>query len=306
MKICSICHKKEAKIHLRYARLSLCEDCFSKYYVNRLVKIIEEYHMFNEKDRIAVAISGGKDSSALLHAMKMAYPKYDIFALHIDLGIDRFSRESLESVRELCRRLDVPLIIYSLEKEKGYTIKDLLETKYSRRICSACSIIKRAYMRDIARENGATILATGHNLNDVVETMITLFVDGKFTDISSLAPSQPPYHPSQIKKIKPLIRHYEWENEYYVKMNNLPYVGEKCPLSKGARSLKRKNILDKWKESEPGIIRQIHTIFTRKFILMIGREEMELNTCRICGGPTFGKIYSRCKIELEIRGGGQN
>ncbi len=165
--------------------------------------------MFDKNDRIAVAISGGKDSSALLHAMKTAYPKYDMFALHIDLGIDEFSRVSLESVEKLCRRLDVPPVIYSLEKEKGYTIKDLLGTRYSRRICSACGIIKKTYMKNIARENGATVLATAHNLDDVVENMITLFIDGKFTDISSLVPSQPPYHPSQIKKVKPLIRHYE-------------------------------------------------------------------------------------------------
>ena len=299
---CSICHRREAKIHLKYARLSLCEECFVKYYVNRLVKTVEKYHMFNRQDKIAIAVSGGKDSAALLHAMKTAYPDYNIFAVHIDLGIDVFSRESRYSVEKLCQILNIPLIIYSLKKEKGYTIKDLLNTRYSKRICSACSIIKRAYIRDIARENGATVLATGHNLNDTVETMITLFINGEFTNIISLKPLQPPVHPSQIKKIKPLIRHYEWESKYYVEINNLPYVKRRCPLSEGARSIRRKRILNKWEEIEPGITRQIHTVFTKKFIPIIKENDITLNTCEICDGPTTGKICSRCKIELEITG----
>ncbi len=84
-------------------------------------------------------------------------------------------------------------------------------------------------------------------------------------------------------------------------MNNLPYVVEKWPLSKGARSLRRKKILDEWEEADPGIMRQVHTIFTKKFIPMLGNRDLNLNTCKICGGPAFGEICSRCKIELEIK-----
>lgn len=300
MRICDICGKKEAKIHLRYARISLCEECFVKYYLNRMKRTVEKYRMFNREDRIAVAVSGGKDSIALLHAIKTAYPEYDIFAIYIDLGIDGFSEKSREIVSRITDTLDIPLVIYSLKEKKGYTIMDLMNTRYSRRICSACGILKRAYMRDVARENDATVLATGHNLDDVVEIMITLFIEGKFKDILSLNPAEPPTHPSQIKKVKPLIKHYGWENKYYVKFNNLPSVKINCPLSGGARSLRRKRILSKWEEDEPGIMRSIYTIFTKKFSPLIKKEEVVLNTCKICGGPAIGEICSRCKIEEEV------
>jgi len=300
---CMICGREEGTIELRYARLVLCENCFKKYFINRVRKTVEEYKMFEPDEKIAVALSGGKDSVALIHSLKMAYPSLDIHAIHIDLGINGYSDKSLSVVKKIAGELDIPLHIYSLKKERGYTIQDFVGTKYGRRICSTCGIIKRYYLSHYAYHIGADALATGHVLDDVIEVMINLFVDGKLDNLIMQKPVLEPIFPNQVRKIKPLIKTYGWETELYVKVNNLPIVDLDCPLRKGARSIRRKKILRQFEEAEPAFYRKIYRVFMKKLIPILEERynPPRLIPCKICGGPSLTGVCGKCVREIYLR-----
>ena len=290
-------------IELRYARLVLCEECFKKYFINRIRKTVEEYKMFNDKDRVAVAVSGGKDSVALVYGLREVYPDLDLHIVHIDLGIGKFSNRSVKIVKEISEKLSIPLHIYSLKEERGYTIQDFVGTKYGIRICGTCGIIKRYYMSYLAYKINADALATGHTLDDMIEIMITIFVDGKLEDLISQKPVLEPAFPNQVRKVKPLIKTYEWETTKYVELNNLPIVDIECPLKKGARSIRRKEIINMFEEEEPAFMRRLYRVFTKKLIPLIEEryKPPNLQPCKICGGPSLTGICGKCVREIYLK-----
>jgi len=300
---CMMCGERDGTIELRYARLVLCEECFKKYFIERVRKTVDEYKMFKPGERVAVAVSGGKDSVTLLHSLKTAYPDLDIHAIHIDLGINEFSKEARKVTEEVAKLVDVPLHIFSLKEERGYTIKDFIGTKYGRRICGTCGIIKRYYMSYLAKKIDADVLATGHLLDDVIEVMITLFVDGKFEDLITQKPVLEPEFPNQVRKVKPLVKIYEWETRLYVDLNNLPRLTRSCPLRIGARSIRRKEIIMRFEEQEPAFMRRLYRVFTKKLIPILEKsvEKPRLQPCKICGGPSLTGICSKCAREVYLK-----
>lgn len=84
MPYCRMCSSGTVVVYLPYAKISLCQNCFLEFYVRRVKKTVEEFKMFGKDDVVGVAVSGGKDSSALLYSLSKAFPK--LKALHVNLA----------------------------------------------------------------------------------------------------------------------------------------------------------------------------------------------------------------------------
>ena len=314
---CSECKREEAVVELKYARKKLCPKCFTDFFVRRVKRTVEKYRMFGPKDRVAVALSGGKDSVALLDALKRAFPEQDIVAFYIDLGIHHYSDHLREKVKALTDRLQVPLYIYDLKEREGYVIDDFLTTKFRSKMCSVCGIVKRAVFTQMAKEVGATVMATGHNLDDTVGTMLSAFFAGDFESISRLKPVLKPLIPGQPKKVKPLFNTPEIEDLYYVVINDLPVQECHCPHSFGASVSRYKRLLDQMEKENPNVKFQLLSVFLKKLVPMYERvkelEErktdvvLEVRPCKVCGLPTSSPdgICARCRrvAMLKERGG---
>ncbi len=301
-KLCGRCNANEAVIYLNYARLWLCKDCFIKFYLRRVEKTVDKYKMLRNFRVVGVAISGGKDSASLLHALKTLSSDIEFIAFHVNAGIGEYSRESEKKARELAEMLDVEIYVYRYRDVDGFEIPDFKNTKYDKRICATCSTLRRWTLNKLAREYRVNALALGHNLDDTVEVMLNLFLTGEFDQLRRLKPVLPPMHPSQVWRIKPLIKIPEFDNLYYASYNNLPFRYGKCPYAKGARSIRRKKILDIWERRERNIKFQLFSIFTNKLIPILDKTlpREEYNTCKICGGASYGDVCSACKIKQYI------
>lgn len=166
--ICSRCRSEPAEVRLPYARMSLCPDCFMRYFEGRIRRTVEEFKMFKPRDTVGVAISWGKDSAALLRGLRQAFLGLRLVALNLDLGIDDYSERCLGKVRELTEMLDVDLHVFDLRRELGFSIDDFRLTQYKRKVCAPCGTIKRHLFEELAQRAGVRILATGHNLDDVL------------------------------------------------------------------------------------------------------------------------------------------
>ena len=184
----------------------------------------QQYDMINDGDRIAVGVSGGKDSVCLLAAManlRRFYPcKFELVAITID---PRFGGEEgdYSQIEELCKKLDVEYII-----KRTRLAEVIFDIRKESNPCSLCARMRRGALHDAAKEAGCNKIALGHHLDDVAETFImNLFNGGTldcFMPVTYLSRKD-------IYMIRPLIFARESDCARVVRRENLPVVKSKCP-----------------------------------------------------------------------------
>ena len=184
----------------------------------------QQYDMINDGDRIAVGVSGGKDSVCLLAAManlRRFYPcKFELVAITVD---PRFGGEDgdYSQIEELCKKLDVEYII-----KRTQLAEVIFDIRKESNPCSLCARMRRGALHDAAKEAGCNKIALGHHLDDVAETFImNLFNGGTldcFMPVTYLSRKD-------IYMIRPLIFARESDCARVVRRENLPVVKSKCP-----------------------------------------------------------------------------
>lgn len=289
-KFCNLCKKEIPIVRLTTQNLKLCKECFNKIQEKRLLEAVKKFKMFSPEDRIGIFLSGGKDSATLAHLLKRLYPNYQIFGIYINLGIKYYSAYAQKAVEELCAKLTLPLYIYNLAERDKFSIDEFIFTNFRYKICSVCGTIKRYLFSKIARELELTVIATGHHLDDLISTYLTLFLNGDFISIKRLHPVNPPLFQGQAKKVKPLYAIPEKEIFYYAILNELPLESCGCPHGEITPSKKMKNIIENLCQENRTFKFQLLSIFLQKFIPLL-RENLEekenFQRCIKCGEFTL-------------------
>ncbi len=191
-------------------------------------RAIDDYQMIEEGDRIAVGISGGKDSGTLLcvlEAMRMFYPKkFDLFAVTIDMGFGSagIGEMDFEPMKQYCDEISIP---YKIIKTQLAEI--IFNIRKESNPCSLCSRMRRGALHDAVVALGCNKLALGHHFDDVVETfMLNLFHEGR---IGTFAPMTY-LSRKDITMIRPLVYTPEKEIKHFVSKNqNIPQIKSVCP-----------------------------------------------------------------------------
>ena len=186
-------------------------------------KAIEEYKMIEENDKIAICLSGGKDSITMLHAFKALqrfYPKkFEIIAISINPGFEFFDTEFLQKI---CNDLEIPLFI-----EKSNAKEIVFDIRKEKNPCSLCANLRRGVINSVAIREGCNKIALGHNQDDVLETfLLNLFYTG---NIGTFAPKSY-MDRSKITLIRPLIYTPEKNIKRFIKKNNLSVMPKVCPM----------------------------------------------------------------------------
>lgn len=299
---CQRCRSGSAEVYIPYVKRSLCPVCFREFYVNRVKRTVEGYRMFKPEDRVGVAVSGGKDSAALIHALNEAFPDASLVALHIDLGIQNYSSHCKIKVEELVKILDVELYVFDLKKELGFSIDDFRMTFYKRKICSACGTVKRHILEVLAERAGTKVLATGHNLDDIVATMLNNFFNGNWAQLVRLKPVLKPIVANQTFKVKPLIKSPENENLLYCLYSEIPFREVNCQNAHIEKLAKDREMLEYLSKNNPGFRYQMLKNFFRLIpILEKNFEKLKLTKCKICGFLSSAEICAFCKRVAMIK-----
>ncbi|MHA1378181.1 MAG: TIGR00269 family protein [Candidatus Helarchaeota archaeon] len=302
---CKIC-KDTANIYLKYCGLKLCKIHFIEYLQKRVKRSIKRYNMVRKNDIIAVALSGGKDSQALVHILRNLYPEpVSLIGLHIDLGIDSYSQESLKHVKNICKELEVPLHIISIKEEFNFTIDEITKNRRIKRpICANCGLIKRYVLNFFARKLNTDILATGHVLDDEVTVLLSNLVNNNMTQLKRGGPYLPSTDPTIIARIKPLYEISEYETSLYVYYNNISCVEIQCPYDVNATISSFKEVTNKMEEIQPGsrysLLRSYIKNYRNAFQNYKAEEVQELTHCSICGGPTTRDICAFCSLRKRL------
>ena len=204
--------------------------------MSRIRAAMEKYNMVDDGDRIAVGLSGGKDSVALLAAlaeMRRFYPKkFEVVPVNLRMG---FPEETDEVSRALCEELGLEL--KSFESEI-YSV--VFEVRKEKSPCSLCANMRRGALHNASKELGCNKLALGHHFDDAVETfMLNLFFEGRigcFSPVTYLSRID-------IHMIRPLLYAPEKDVRYFASKAELPVVKSTCPADGNTQREEMKTLL---------------------------------------------------------------
>lgn len=188
----------------------------------RLRRAIDDYNMIEEGDKIAIALSGGKDSITLLyalHTLRRFYPKhFDIIAITIHPDSESFKTDKLE---EICKKLNVEYIVYHSDLSNI-----VFNIRQEKNPCSLCANLRRGMLNTIATEHGCNKIALGHHLDDVIETLfMNMCLNGNITTFAPVTN----FGKGSLTVIRPMIYVYEKETRALSRKMNFPVMGKCCP-----------------------------------------------------------------------------
>ena len=214
--------------------------------LSKMRKAIEEYQMIDEGDKIAVCLSGGKDSITLLNGLKALqrfYPKhFDLIAISVNPGFESFDTELLQ---KNCDEIGVPLFI-----EKSDIKEIVFDIRKEKNPCSLCANLRRGIINSVAQREGCNKIALGHNLDDVIETfMMNLKYAG---NISTFTPKSY-MDRSGITMIRPLILLTEKDTNHCVKKYDKSIMSKGCPMDEHTKREDIKAEILAWQKEIPTI-----------------------------------------------------
>ena len=214
--------------------------------MGRIRRCAEDYNMICAGDKIAVGVSGGKDSLSLLYllaALRRYYPvHYELQAVTIDMGLPGMD---FSPVAELCAKLDVP---YQIKKTEIGPI--IFEYRHEKNPCSMCAKMRRGALNDVLLELGCNKIALGHHFDDAVETfLLSLVYEGRISCF------QPVTHMTRtgVDQIRPMLYAGEGRIANLAKALELPIVENPCPEDRGSKRYEIKQFIRTMSQTYPDL-----------------------------------------------------
>jgi len=251
----------------------------------------------NKKERILVALSGGKDSTVTSYLLKKF--GYNIEGFHINLGMGEYSEKCLKSVKKLCKDLGIKLYLYDIKKEMGssmcYIRSSIQTSQHGKGLknCAVCGVIKKWIMNKEARKLKASKIATGHNLDDEAQTFLMNIFKGSPELSANSGPITKNVEDKKfVPRIKPLFYILEEDIKDYSKKNKLPVIYEKCPCALDSYRIQVREFLNTLSgKDKKNILKNFEKISKK-----IKKNKNDILYCEICGEPSRNKVCKKCEL----------
>lgn len=222
---------------------------------------VDKYNMIEAGDKIAVGVSGGKDSLALLYALAKLrdfYPKpFSLVAITLDYQFNGIA-EDYTAIEALCKKLQVEYIV-----RRTNLWEVIFKTRKEKNPCSLCAKMRRGLLHDTAVANGCNKVALGHHLDDAAETFLMNLLNGGkigcFSPVSYLSNKK-------LYLIRPLIFAYEKDVAAAARRANLPVIKSRCPMDKVSNRQNMKELLKSLEKDYPAVRKKIVGALERSHI----------------------------------------
>ena len=276
----------------RYSGESLCGGCFSRSIQQKTARTISRYGMIRRGESVTVAVSGGKDSLALLHILERMARRggFTIRAITIDEGIPGYRDEALRIVRDYCGKMGVEYSVLGYEDLYDTTLDEALMARGdggSSSSCSLCGVLRRRAIDEASK--GADVVATAHNLDDHLQTFVINMLSGDTSRIAWMGPSSG----GTPRRIKPFCEIYEAEIVFYAFTNGIPFQTEPCPhMNEGIRTPIRE-FLNSLEQDHHGIKNNLYRSIQR--IIQSTESAKQARLCAKCGSKCTGEVCSVCR-----------
>jgi len=278
--------------------LNACPACYLRLYERRVRRKLEEYRMLEGARKVAVALSGGKDSAALLLTLQRLgwVMGFEVVALHFHLGMGEHSQRNLEMVEELTGRCGLPLRVTRLSdlgvrvcRIKGWSA------------CAVCGAIKRALFNREARAAGADVVATAHTLEDILLFTLKNILSRRYSFPRPVLPEQS----GLLRKVKPLMFTPERLNGIYCQLRGVSYFKEKCPFWE-PHPHRLKEVFDHLERIIPSGKLQLLLSLQEAFPPEEDERRWEgMLACAVCGEPASQEMCALCRLREWFGAGGK-
>lgn len=292
---CDLCGK-DAVTFVKYNGSHLCAEHFMNYVEKRVKREIRKQIRLESGDTVAVAVSGGKDSMVTLHMTESIFRDrrdIKICAISIDEGIDGYRPPSLDIVKGFCESRGIEWRLRSFS-ELGMDMDDIAPVSGENSPCTYCGVFRRKLMNDEANRVGAKYLATGHNLDDMAQSVMMNVVRGDIERLARLGPHTK-VQPGLVPRFLPLRMIPEKESLLYAIVADIPFWDGECPYWKEALRNQYRDVVDELESRSPGSKFSILSSYDQlKPILSKELPPAELKFCS-CGEPTVSKRCKACQ-----------
>jgi uncharacterized protein (TIGR00269 family) len=307
--VCSVCDRREAFFFRPYSGVKICRRCFVDSIEAKVRATIAGYRMLGFDDKVAVAVSGGKDSVSLLHILaktERKYPKAQLSAITVDEGIKGYRDEALEIAAENCKKLGIKHHVVSFKELFGYTF-DQIVSRVKRKgdhkltSCAYCGVLRRRALNLAARDLKVDKIATAHTLDDETQTILLNIFHGDILRLAKEKPITDEVHPKLVQRIKPFCEIPEKETALYAYVRKIEFQSKPCPYASQALRNDARAMLNMMEEKHPGmkftIFKSIERI--RPALEEEARKE-GLGECTECGEPTTDRMCRTCQMRKLI------
>ncbi len=282
------------------------DEAFITQFHNRVEQTIREHRLFTQQSRVLVAASGGKDSTALLHALKQL--GYTIEAVTVDARIGCYTEENLKNLRQFCQKLGIVLHEIDFKKEFGMALchlRDRLHAKgYDYKSCHVCGVLRRYLINKKAKELQPDAIATGHNLDDEAQVVMMNLLRGTVEFAARLGPKSGLSEKSErfVQRVKPFYFMREADVVRYAKMVQLPVKYSMCPCSSDSYRREIRNLFSIFPHAE-----RAKENIMNAFMQVLPRlkehyrvQEKELRECFACSEPASNEVCNACSLLQKI------
>ena len=297
---CTICGSP-AVISLKHDGIRLCQDHFISYFEAKVEETVLSGGMISEKERIAVAVSGGKDSTALLFCLYriLSGREVELVAITVDEGIAGYRDDTIQAAKAIARQLGVKQHMVSFQKDYGSSLDRMVLGK---RVapCTYCGVFRKHALNRAARTLGADKIATGHNLDDEAQTVMMNYLKGDLERLMRLRPRRT--QKGLVPRIKPLRMMPEKEIALYCMVNGIFFQSRECPYASLSLRAEVRDMMNSLESQFPGTKLSTVQGFESLAQRMQGDwTQMDLAACRKCGEPCVGERCKACQLLEEIK-----
>ncbi|KAI4865920.1 adenine nucleotide alpha hydrolases-like protein [Hypoxylon rubiginosum] len=284
--LCALCKTERALIKRPKNHQKLCKGCFIQIFEDEVHHTIISSNLFFPGEKVAVGASGGKDSTVLASVLKTLNERHhygvDLVLLSIDEGIKGYRDDSLETVKRNAVQYDMPLKIVGYDELYGWTMDQVVETIGKKGNCTYCGVFRRQALDRGAKILGIKHVVTGHNADDVAETVLMNLLRGDLPRLSRSTSIVTGSDASEVKRSKPLKYSYEKEIVLYAHHKKLDYFSTECIYSPEAFRGSARSLIKNLEKVRPSAILDVVRSGEDMARLVPGATQ---DSCRCDGKP---------------------
>lgn len=299
---CSKC-QAPAVIFVRYSGQHLCHSHFKVFFERRVAKEVRSTGKMKRGAKLALAVSGGKDSVVMLRMLHNLFHEKAGIDLHVIIaneGIRGYREEGIEVTRRECDDLGLPLEVTNFKDMFGYTIDETTELDPETIPCTYCGVFRRSALNRTAKDIGADKLGFGHNLNDTAGSILMNICRGDVKRLARLGPHERK-QPGLVPRLIPLRMIPEEETALYTILENIKILDKECPYAYRAQRGQFVKLMAALEDSTPGTRHSIISSYeSLKKTLLDNFPAIELHHCDNCGEPGIKKICKACELVEKL------
>ncbi|MBR9680760.1 MAG: TIGR00269 family protein [Candidatus Altiarchaeota archaeon] len=284
-------------------KLPLCKFHFEASLKQTIFKKLDEY--VSDSDKLAVAVSGGKDSTTLLDIVN-EWGKNKPVAICIDEGIKGYRDQSITFLKDFCKHRNIELLIVSFKNEMGTTLDKLLKIRDKKNLdlkaCTVCGTYRRYLLNKRARKIGATKILFAHNRDDELQTFLMNLATGNINQISIKGELGGLItDPLFVVRFKPLMDVSEKTLATYAALNYSSMPSDECPNLQESVRYKSRILLNQIETKQTGAKVNLMEVYKKKILPAVkkftSQSRRKLIKCTLCSEPSSNEVCKVCEIK---------